>query len=129
LTTRRRAIRILRWTLKRRKPHPRTSSLHQALKGLDRLQPGKLRSKIPSQHKKESNPLRWGWDPSVSQDVLGYKVYLADVSSSAQEIIDVGPKTELAISLRMGGSYGFTVTAYNSSFESQALPYLLFQVF
>jgi len=70
-----------------------------------------------------------GWDPSVSQDVLGYKVYLVDVSNSAQEIIDVGSKTELAIPLRMGGSYGFTVTAYNSSFESQALPYLLFQVF
>ena len=70
-----------------------------------------------------------GWDPSVSQDVLGYKVYLVAVSSSAQQIIDVGSRTELALSLTIGERYGFTVTAYNASFESEALPHLLFQVF
>jgi hypothetical protein len=69
-----------------------------------------------------------GWDPSVSQDVVGYKVYVVEVSTSAQQIIDVGSKTELMLPLKIGQSYGFTVTAYNSSFESQALPYLLFQV-
>ena len=69
-----------------------------------------------------------GWDPSLSQDVLGYKVYFVEVSTSVQQIIDVGSKTEFALPLRIGERYGFTVTAYNSSFESQALPYLLFQV-
>lgn len=69
-----------------------------------------------------------GWDPSASQDVLGYRVHLVTVSSAVQQIIDVGSKTELALPLKIGESYGFTVTAYNASCESEALPYLLFQV-
>jgi hypothetical protein len=70
-----------------------------------------------------------GWEPSSSQNVLGYRVYLVAVSTSEQQIIDIGLATKLAVPLRVGESYGFTVTAYNASFESQSPPYVVFQVF
>jgi hypothetical protein len=77
----------------------------------------------------ESRSVTLGWDPSASEGVLGYKVHLVAVSTAVEHIIDVGPATSLAVPLKIGESYGFTVTAYNSSMESQALPYMLFQVF
>jgi hypothetical protein len=77
----------------------------------------------------ESRSVTLGWDPSDSEGVLGYKVHLIAVSTAVEHIIDVGPATSLAVPLKIGESYGFTVTAYNSSMESQALPYMLFQVF
>ncbi|HKY71871.1 MAG TPA: fibronectin type III domain-containing protein [Nitrospira sp.] len=70
-----------------------------------------------------------GWDPSASQNVLGYRVYLVTASSPVPQMIDVGSKTEMVVPLKIGESYGFTVTAYNAFFESEALPYFLFQVF
>ena len=70
-----------------------------------------------------------GWDPSSSEGVLGYKVYLVAVSTAVEHIIDVGPTTTVALPLKIGETYGFTVTAYNASMESQALPYMIFQVF
>lgn len=69
-----------------------------------------------------------GWEPSSSQNVLGYRVYLVAVSTSEQQIIDIGLATKLAVPLRVGERYGFTVTAYNASFESQSPPYVVFQV-
>jgi hypothetical protein len=76
-----------------------------------------------------TRPVTLSWDPSSSQDVRGYKVYLIAVSTAVEQIIDVGLATELAVPLKIGESYGFTVTAYNASLESQSVPYLLFQVF
>ena len=77
---------------------------------------------------RESRSVTLGWDPSASEGVLGYKVHLIAVSTEIEQIIDVGAATSLAVPLKIGESYGFTVTAYNSSMESQALPYMLFQV-
>jgi hypothetical protein len=76
----------------------------------------------------ETRSVTLGWDPSASEGVLGYKVHLIAVSTEIEQIIDVGPATSLAVPLKIGESYGFTVTAYNSSMESQALPYMLFRV-
>jgi hypothetical protein len=76
----------------------------------------------------ETRSVTLGWDPSSSEGVLGYKVYLIAVSTAVEQIIDVGQATSVAVPLKLGESYGFTVTAYNSSWESQSLPYLLFHV-
>jgi hypothetical protein len=84
---------------------------------------------LAAQSPGETRPVTLGWDPSSSEGVLGYKVHLIAVSTAVEHIIDVGPATSLAVPLKIGESYGFTVTAYNSSMESQALPYMLFQVF
>jgi hypothetical protein len=75
-----------------------------------------------------TRPVTLSWDPS-SGDVLGYKVYLVSISTSAEQIVDVGLATELTVPLEIDQTYGFTVTAYNASIESQALPYFLFHVF
>lgn len=77
----------------------------------------------------ETRLMTLGWDPSASEGVLGYKVHLIAVSTAVEQVIDVGPATALAVPLKIGESYGFTVTAYNASMESQALPYMMFQVF
>ena len=75
----------------------------------------------------ETRSVRLAWDPSES--VTGYKVYLILVSTSAEQIIDVGMATELTLPLKIGETYAFTVTAYNASMESHARPYVLFHVF
>ena len=84
---------------------------------------------LAAQSPGETRPVTLGWDPSSSEGVLGYKVYLVAVSTAVEHIIDVGPATTVALPLKIGETYGFTVTAYNASTESQALPYMLFQVF
>jgi len=76
----------------------------------------------------EMRTVTLAWDPSISEGVLGYKVHLIVVSTAIEQIIDLGPATALAVPLKVGESYGVTVTAYNTSFESQALPYMLFHV-
>jgi hypothetical protein len=75
----------------------------------------------------ETRSVTLSWDPS--ENVTGYKVYLILVSTTAEQIIDVGMATELTLPLKIGETYGFTVTAYNASMESHALPYVLFHVF
>jgi hypothetical protein len=84
---------------------------------------------LATQSPEETRPVTLGWDPSSSEGVLGYKVYLVAVSTAVEHIIDVGPATTVALPLKIGETYGFTVTAYNASMESQALPYMIFQVF
>jgi hypothetical protein len=77
----------------------------------------------------ETRPVTLGWDPSSSEGVLGYKVHLIAVSTGVEHIFDVGPAIEVSLPLVIHQTYGFTVTAYNASMESQALPYMLFHVF
>ena len=84
---------------------------------------------LAAQSPGETRPVTLGWDPSSSEGVLGYKVYLVAVSTAVEHIIDVGPATTVALPLKIGETYGFTVTAYNASMESQSLPYMIFQVF
>jgi hypothetical protein len=84
---------------------------------------------LASQSPGETRSVTLGWDPSSSEGVLGYKVHLVAVSTAIEQIIDVGPATEVALPLTIGETYGFTVTAYNASMESQALPYMIFHVF
>ena len=70
----------------------------------------------------------FAWEPSTSEGVLGYKVYLFEESTAKRRIIDVGFKTELAIALHVGEAYGFTVTAYNASGESPWPPFVYFSI-
>jgi hypothetical protein len=69
------------------------------------------------------------WDPSDSADLVGHRISLIAASTGTQQIIDVGEKTELTIPLAVGEIYAFTVTAYNTSAESQPAPYILFQLY
>jgi len=74
-------------------------------------------------------PVTFSWDPSISQDVLGYKIYLVARSAATQQRIDVGPATNVTVPLKVDETYEFTVTAYNASFESDAVQYVVFHVF
>lgn len=56
------------------------------------------------------------WDPSISTDVTGYKVYVGTASGSYSSSISVGMVTSYKITnLGVGNTYYFAVTAYDSS--------------
>lgn len=58
------------------------------------------------------------WDPSVSGDAIGYRVYVRSDSTGEPYNFDAGPATQLTMSLLAGNRYSFTVTAYNGAGES-----------
>jgi hypothetical protein len=86
-------------------------------------------ARLAAESQGETRPVTLGWDPSSSEGVLGYKVHLITVATGVEHIFDVGPAIEVSLPLAIHETYGFTVTAYNASMESQALPYMLFHVF
>ncbi|MEI6392992.1 MAG: fibronectin type III domain-containing protein, partial [Verrucomicrobiota bacterium] len=56
------------------------------------------------------------WDPSVSTTVAGYHIYCGGASATYTNTVDAGNSTNATISgLNEGGTYFFTVTAYDSS--------------
>ena len=81
----------------------------------------------PSGNSPMTKSVTLGWDPS--QSALGYKVYLIATSSSAQQIFDTGPLTQLEVTLPLGESYYFTVAGYNAAGEGPPAPYLRFDLF
>jgi hypothetical protein len=101
------------------KPNGRTAP------GIDRS----ALARFAAESQGETRPVTLGWDPSSSEGVLGYKVHLIAVSTGVEHTFDVGPAIEVSLPLVIHETYGFTVTAYNASMESQALPYMLFHVF
>jgi hypothetical protein len=59
------------------------------------------------------------WDPSISEAVLGYKVYYGTASRSYAHVFDAGNLTTYTVpGLIRGVQYYFAVTAYASSEES-----------
>lgn len=56
------------------------------------------------------------WDPDVSADITGYRLYLGTTSGVYIQTSDVGITTSTMVSnLIIGKTYYFVVTAYNSS--------------
>ena len=56
------------------------------------------------------------WDPPLSADVTGYRLYLGTTSGVYNQTSDVGIETTTMVSnLIVGTTYYFVVTAYNSS--------------
>lgn len=56
------------------------------------------------------------WDPPLSADVTGYRLYLGTTSGVYNQTSDVGIETTTMVSnLILGTTYYFVVTAYNSS--------------
>ena len=56
------------------------------------------------------------WDPNSEPDLVGYLVHYGTVSGNYQVYMDVGNNTQATISnLQNGGTYYFSVTAYDSS--------------
>jgi hypothetical protein len=63
--------------------------------------------------------IRLSWTASVSQNVIGYKVYIGSSSGNYYQSQDAGNETRDAVfSLIEGQVYFFAVTAYNTSGES-----------
>lgn len=57
------------------------------------------------------------WNP-VSPPLTGYKVYYGTTSQTYSPSVDVGNTTSTMISLPIGTTYYFALTAYNSGGES-----------
>ena len=56
------------------------------------------------------------WDPSISTDVAGYKVYVGTASGNYSSSISVGIVTSYTVTnLGVGNTYYFAVTDYDSS--------------
>ena len=75
-----------------------------------------------------SRSITLSWEASDSKDVLGYRVYLVTQSTAAQQVVNAGLTTELSLSLRVGETYAFTVTAYNASGESPPPSFVYFSL-
>lgn len=59
------------------------------------------------------------WDPSISETVLGYRVYYGTASRNYAHVLDAGNVTTYTVpGLVRGVQYYFAVTAYASSEES-----------
>lgn len=59
------------------------------------------------------------WDPSPSENVLGYRIYYGKIFRKYDESIDVGNTTHYTISQMPLGAHHFIVTAYNEFGESK----------
>ena len=63
-----------------------------------------------------SGTAQLSWDPSISTDVAGYKVYVGTASGSYSSSISVGMVTSYTVTnLGVGNTYYFAVTDYGSS--------------
>lgn len=65
-----------------------------------------------------SAPVTLEWDPSISSNVDGYRIYIGGASREYDRTIDAGKATTATISDLESGTWYFSVTAYNDNSES-----------
>ena len=84
---------------------------------------------VPPANRPQKKLVTFSWDPSVIDNVDGYRAYVTSLSTSARVAIDIGTGTRFSVDLAIGESYEVTVTAYNAGGESPPAIPIQFDLF
>ena len=55
------------------------------------------------------------WNPSASEDVVGYKIYTGNSSGNYNDTITIGNQTSYTVTDLSDGTYFFAVTAFDAA--------------
>ena len=84
---------------------------------------------VGSEVRPQTKSVTFEWDPSLSGNADGYRVYVMTMSASMQYTFEAGPKTQHTVELPLGKNYYFTVVAYNVAGESPRASPVQFNLF
>ena len=84
---------------------------------------------VPPENRPQKKLVTFSWDPSLIDNVDGYRAYVTPLSTLARVVLDIGQATRFSIDLPIGERYEVIVTAYNAAGESPPASPIQFDLF
>ena len=121
-------------TIEQFAPPPHTGTTQLSTGRADNMSPSLSRDEpqpqlVTWENRPRSKSVTLAWDPSLSGNADGYRVYLTAMSTLVQYAVDAGPAIQLTADLPLGERYYFTVVAYNFTGESPPATGIHFELF